>query len=157
MLLNSQYIRIFVLCCALPLVGSTAHAADALRVAPPGAHTCSVWEGSLSPEQHQAAEDILGEVQPRLDSLRWEMRTTMEQLEALNYNNETEPGTLARLGQQLQEQRNALIQELHKLNTRLQQEVGDNVRMRGYFGRGCAALEQAPPCPLPISSMHKIK
>lgn len=99
----------------------------------------------LSPEQREKAEQILEEARPRLQQIRQEMREKMQELKEISYNSESDPEDLARLGRELQEQRNALLTELRALDARLQTEVGAGAQMRGYHGRGCAGLERAAP------------
>lgn len=150
-----QFICTFALWSALVL---TPGEVQARAEQPPEAdslHNCSLWEGSLSPEQHEKAEIILAETRPQLSRLRAEMQTKMQELKSLSYNNQSDPEDLARLGRDLQQQRDQLLKELRGLDKRLQEEVGGNVRMRGYHGRGCAALTATSPCPLPQAELKK--
>lgn len=140
------YLPLVVLCGGLLLGAPTAHARGGQKH---GINANSHEHGSrgeqLTPEQRAKAEEILIEARPRIQQIRQEMRNKMHELKTISYNNETKPEDLARLGRELQEQRNALMQELGALDTRLQNEVGVSARMRGYYGRGCAGLETAGP------------
>lgn len=140
------YLPLVALCGALLLGPPAAHARGGQK----HGHDMSSQEhgprgGKLTPEQRAKAEEILTEARPRIQQIRQEMRDKMQELKAISYNNETEPEDLARLGRELQEQRNALMQELSALDARLQNEVGVSARMRTYHGRGCAGLEKAGP------------
>lgn len=150
-----QYFCLFALWAGLVLAPGGGQARAEQPPGGPELHNCSLWEGSLSPEQHEKAELILAEARPQLNQMRAEMQTKMQELKSLSYNNQTDPQDLARLGRDLQQQRDQLLQELRSLDKRLQQEVGDNVRMRGYHGRGCAALTATSPCPLPQAELQK--
>lgn len=155
MLTTLQFFCVFALWGALVLAPGDVQAREEQAPGPGNLHNCSLWEGSLSPEQHEKAEQILAEVRPQLSQMREEMQTKMQELKSLSYNNQTDPEDLARLGRELQHQRDGLLQALRDLDLRLQQEVGSNVRMRGYHGRGCAALTAIKPCPLPQAELRK--
>lgn len=154
MFTSSHYISLFALCGLLLLAPPGAQAGDGHRSGTGKLYNCSQWEGKLKPEQHEKAEQILAEVRPKLNALRQEMTEKMQELKALSYNNQTDPEDLAKLGRQLQQQRDELLQALRALDTRLQAEVGDDVRLRGYHGRGCAALTEISPCPLPQAELQ---
>ncbi|MEG2172209.1 MAG: periplasmic heavy metal sensor [Desulfovibrionaceae bacterium] len=144
-----QYISLLVLGGALMFAPSPAQARGDHRAGATKAHNCLPWEGTLSPEQREKAEQILAEARPRLAQVRQTMREKRQELRALSYNNKSDPEDLARLGRQLQKQRDTLREELRALEKRLSAEIGSEVRIRRHHGRGCAALEQAMPCPLP--------
>lgn len=154
MFISLHYISLFALCGLLLWAPPGAQAGDGHRPGEDKLYNCSLWEGNPSSEQHEKAEQILAEVRPQLTELRQEMMAKMQELKALSYNNQTDPEDLAKLGRQLQKQRDQLRQALRDLDKRLQQEVGDTVRLRGYHGRGCAALTEISPCPLPQAELQ---
>lgn len=148
-------IGLLAVCGLLLLAPPDAQARDGHRPGDGKSYECSLWEGTISPAQHEKAEQILAEARPKLTLLRQDMMAKMQELKSLSYNNQTDPEDLARLGQQLQQQRDELLQELRALDKRLRSEVGENVRLRGYHGRGCAALTETSPCPSPQAGLQK--
>lgn len=149
-----HYTSLFALCGLLLLAPPSVQAGEGHRPDEGKLYNCSLREGNISPEQHEKAEQIIEEVRPQLTELRQEMMAKMQELKALSYNNQTDPEDLAKLGRQLQKQRDELLRALRALDTRLQHEVGDDVRLRGYHGRGCAALTETSPSPLPQAELH---
>lgn len=139
------YLPILALCGALWLGPTTAQARGGEHYADDRGEEYSPRMKRLSPEQREKAEQIVAEARPRLQQIRQEMREKMQELRDISYNSQSDPEDLARLGRELQYQRNALLEELRALDARLQSEVGSGARVRGYHGRGCAALEQAAP------------
>lgn len=149
MITTVQYISLFALCGTLVLAPYSAHARGDHMAERARGHTCQPWQENLSPEQREKAEQIVAEARPHLAQIRQEMREKMQELKSISYNNQSDPEDLARLGRQLQQQRDTLMQALHALDKRLKTEVGGGAQTRQYDGRGCAALEEATPCPLP--------
>ncbi len=96
------------------------------------------WSQDLSAEQHAKAKEIIKQVHPRIKELRKEVRAKIDQLEEFCFSKVEDEQTLARLGQELQQAREALRNELKSLDNRLIQEVG--VSMRAYRGRSSAHL-----------------
>lgn len=154
MVTKLQYISLFALCGTLVLAPYSVQARANHMPETPRGHNCQPWQENLNPEQREKAEQIVAEARPRLAQIRQEMREKMQELKSISYNNQSDPEDLARLGRQLQQQRDTLMQELHILDKRLKTEVGGGARMRQYDGRGCAALEEATPCPQPQAELQ---
>lgn len=82
------------------------------------------WLQSLSPVQQAKAKSILEETRPRIKELRKRIQNKMVELESLNYDQETSPETLPRLGRELQLLRDELRAELLHMDDRMIREVG---------------------------------
>ncbi|MDD2966384.1 MAG: periplasmic heavy metal sensor [Desulfovibrionaceae bacterium] len=93
------------------------------------------WLAQLSPEQRQQATLILQDASPVIRDIKHQMDQKMHQLEALTFCRETDPQALPALGQELQELRSRLKEEISTVNRRLQKTVGHPLpepRGRGY-------------------------
>ncbi len=105
-------------------------------------HTASAqnsrWSSELSPEQQAQAEAILQEAAPHIKALRQELVNKIQELKNFSYNQEQDQQSLATLGHELHEQRQALRQALKDLDEKLIQELG--VSLHGYRGRDCNNL-----------------
>ncbi len=96
------------------------------------------WSQDLSAEQHAKAKEIIKQAHPRIKELRKEVRSKIDALEEFCFSKAEDQEALSRLGQELQQAREALRTELISLDNRLMQEVG--VSMRAYRGRSSAHL-----------------
>lgn len=82
------------------------------------------WLDSLAPFQRERASKILREAHPGMRALRVAIRDKKTQLATLNFDRDTRPDTLPRLGQELQELRAELRARLKKVGDRLKFEAG---------------------------------
>ncbi len=96
------------------------------------------WTKDLTPEQREKAKEIINEARPRIKELRNNVNDKIDALEEFCYAKDEDDQALAKLGQELQEARDALRTELIALDKKLMQEVG--VSVRGYRGRNSAHL-----------------
>lgn len=88
----------------------------------------------LTAEQRAAARAILEEAAPRLQELRGRLSDIMADLHDLAYTADTPQDRLTSLGRQLVAARDALRQELQRVNERMAREAGFNPgwgRLRG--------------------------
>ncbi len=96
------------------------------------------WRQDLTPEQHEQAKEIIKEARPNIKKLRKDVKEKIKALQEFCYAESGDDQTLAKLGQELQEARDALRTELIALDEKLMQEVG--VSIRAYRGRSSADL-----------------
>ncbi len=96
------------------------------------------WSSELSHEQHRQMQKILHEAAPKIKLLRDGLQQKIIELKNFAYASPNDYETLALLGQELQNQRRILRQELKKLDEKLLREVG--VSLHGYRGRDCNSL-----------------
>ncbi len=96
------------------------------------------WSEDLSAEQMQRAQEILREAAPKIKVLRKALQEKIQELKNFTYTNGQDPQTLAILGQELQERRQNLRQELKNLDEKLFEELGAS--LGGYRGRDCTSL-----------------
>lgn len=82
------------------------------------------WLATLPPMQRALTRRILRDAHPAMQSLRMAIREKKAQLASLSFDHDTKPEALPRLGQELQQLRRSLKQELQKLGDRLQREAG---------------------------------
>ena len=94
----------------------------------------------LTPEQAATAQRILDESEPRLLELHNSMILIMNELRSLSFAPDTHDDALGLLGNRLVDTRDALIQELDTLRTRLSDEVGFTPDWD--FKRGCNDLRR---------------
>ncbi len=99
------------------------------------------WSRELNAEQKQHAQEIIQEFYPRIKELRREVSAKVKELSGFCYASVDDHEKLARLGKELQAAREALREELAKLDSRLMHEVGAS--LHGYRGRHHKALENA--------------
>lgn len=81
------------------------------------------WLDSLQPGKREQARQILREAHPSLRDLRIAIREKKSQLATLTFDQDTSPEALPRLGQELQDLRNALRGKLQGLADRLRDEL----------------------------------
>ncbi len=106
-------------------------------------HLDERWSQDLTPEQRQQAKEIMKAAHPRIKELRKDVKVKIRALEEFCFAKAGDDQTLAKLGQELQESRDALRNELMALDKKLMQEVG--VSIRGYRGRNSAGLSKETP------------
>lgn len=92
------------------------------------------WLVSLPPYQREKARKILKEEQPGLHALRGAIRDKKSQLATLSFGRDTRPEALPKLGQELQQLRNALSEGLKKVGERLKYEAGVSMGPLGDDG-----------------------
>ncbi len=124
-MIPTKYISI-ALCFILLSVGSFAHTRE------------RKWSIDLTPEQEKKAWVILEKYKPKIRILRQGLRDKMNQLKEFHYSSPNDHDALALLGQELQKEREALRQELKKLDAELMQKVGGTIQ--GYRGHDCNSL-----------------
>ncbi len=124
-MISTKYISI-ALCFILLSVSSFAHTRE------------RKWSAHLTPEQEKKAWIILEKYKPKIQTLRQGLRDKMNQLKEFQYSSPNDHEALALLGQELQKEREALRQELKKLDAELMQKVGGS--LHGYRGHDCNSL-----------------
>lgn len=92
------------------------------------------WLDSLNPLQRDRARKILREAHPIMHDLRMAIRDKKMQLATLSFDRYTAPETLPKLGQELQDLRNALRGKLELVADRLEREVGVSMGPLGGDG-----------------------
>lgn len=115
--------------------GPAGHGGHMLKRYRPDVRDLDEWLQSLSPVQQAKAKSILEETRPRIKELRKRIQNKMVELESLNYDRETSPETLPRLGRELQLLRDELRAELLHMDDRMLREVG--VSLGPPVTRGC--------------------
>ncbi len=93
------------------------------------------WLEQLSPTQQVKARIIIDEARPRVRELRARIREKKAELESLNYDQETSPATLPRLGRELQMLRDELRATLLEVDKRMLREMG--ISLGPPMSRGC--------------------
>ncbi len=98
------------------------------------------WSSELSATQKEHAQDIIRKASPEIEAMRVDMLEKIQELHNFTYTSSEDHQTLAKLGQELQQQRQALRKKLRALDKQLLEEVG--VSLQGYRGRDCNDLCQ---------------
>lgn len=98
-------------------------------------HDMETWLQQLSPPKQIKAREILEEYRPRVRELRQRIELKKRELESLNYDQETSPETLPRLGRELLLLRDELRAILMCVDERMRREVG--VPLGSPDSRGC--------------------
>ncbi len=120
-----KYISIF-LCLVLLSLGSFAHTRE------------RKWSVDLTPEQKEKAQEIIDNARPKIRTLRQSLQNKMQELKEFHYKSSNDHEMLATLGRELQQHREALRQELKRLDKQLMKEVGAS--LQGYRGHDCNNL-----------------
>lgn len=123
-------------CLVQPATTGTAGPGEASHVRYSSAgHDMETWLQQLTPPQQIKAREILEEYRPRVRELRRRIEMKKRELESLNYDQETSPDTLPRLGRELLVLRDELQAILICVDERMRREVG--VPLGSPDSRGC--------------------
>ena len=80
------------------------------------------------------------EAMPALRDLDGQIGAKRRELEQLNFNDGSDPEQLARLGRELQEQRDSMKEKLSQVSDRLRTETG--LALRVPDTRGCRSMQR---------------
>lgn len=81
---------------------------------------------NLSSIQRQIAQSILAEETPKISAMQQKMQHTLGELRNLSFRLDTPPEQLGVLGQQLVNNKNAVLEGVKRLSKRMEKEAGFN-------------------------------